>query len=137
MRSRWIATALGLALLAFTVDGALAGKRKPAARQLSVVPLSATSPITNTGALKICVAGFAEGDYVKVSIPWIGRPTSHTNLTYEHLADAAGGFCFASPPDWTEIDLQDGTYSIETQWGKSGTGGIHRGPSTTFTVMAN
>lgn len=139
MKSRWIATAFCLSLVALAGDRAVAGKGNPhlSAKQLTVAPQVVTSPISPTGAMNICVLGFNEGDYVKVSIPWIGSPTSHTNLVYEHLADPSGGFCFACPPDWTEIDLQAGSYTIVTQWGKSGTGGLRRGPTATFSVTGD
>ena len=139
MKPRWIAMALGLTLVAFTGDRALAGKGNAprSEKQVSVAPQVVTSPVGPTGAMNVCVLGFNEGDYVRVSVPWVGSTASHTNLIYDHLADSSGGFCFPSPPSWTEIDLQAGDYTIETQWSKAGAGGIHRGPTTTFSVSAN
>jgi hypothetical protein len=134
MKIRWVAVSLVLAVLVFASHPALAAKRN--VQIVTLTPLSVSSPVTTANGLQICLSGFNEGSWVTVSVPWVGSTASHSDLNFAYAIDATGGRCFACPPDWTEMALEAGTYTVKTEWSGNGNG-FHRGPSATFIVQGN
>ncbi len=107
-------------------------------KDVTMSPTAIRSPITTESTVQVCVSGFSEGNYVSVAVPWWGSSDLHTVLSYGRFVDATGGFCVKPPPDWTEMNLEPGTYPIKTIWYPSSTSPEHRkGPDTTFEVMGN
>jgi hypothetical protein len=104
-------------------------------RVVNVAPDAMSSPVTNQYAMKVCVSGFEPGNGVSIHIPWGGTPESHSVLSFGGYVDSTGGFCIVCPPDWTELRLEPGTYSIKTTWITSSTDGNSKaGPNSNFTI---
>jgi hypothetical protein len=136
--------ALGLALCTLAFDAALAARgstrekrRVSVSQQVTASPSSVISPLNTAGGMTVCASGFAEGNFVSIVVPWWGSPTSHSNLTFSKYIDSSGGFCITSPPSWTTMTLEPGTYTIGVYWYSDGGSGDRRaGPTTTFDVSA-
>lgn len=145
-RPEWFAVrAIGpvLCLLALPPALAVAG-RTPDRRAVTIdarvtaEPSAVVSPLSSTNTMTVCVSGFAEGNFVSVSIPWIGTAETHSVLSFSGFIDATGGFCVRYPPDWTTARLEPGLYTIATVWYRDG-GSDQRlaGPATTFEVLGD
>jgi hypothetical protein len=136
-----IASALLLSLLLCTPDLATAGSKGKGTKgggkkqgQVTVSPDSASTSVSSH-QLNVCVSGFSEGNFVSIAVPWVGTPESHSNLSFSGYVDPSGGFCVQCPPDWTTLNLQPGTYTVQVFWYASGSSS-HRqtGPTTSFEV---
>lgn len=142
-RSLFAAAALSLALALVTSDAALAGqgrgkKNVSVNGQVSASPSSVTSPIVAESQMTICVSGFVEGNFVVISVPWVGTVEYHSNFSFSQYVGPTGGFCVVAPPDWATMNLAPGTYTIRTVCYPSGTSDDRRtGPSTTFDVTGS
>ena len=145
MRFAFAAAFLGLALTLTSMNplpaapGSGKGKRGvTVSGRVTTSPTSIKSPISGTNKLTVCVSGFVEGNFVTVSIPWVGSVDYHSFLSFSRYIDPSGGFCVDYPPDWTAASLEAGTYSIETAWYSDGSSGDRNsGPSGTFDVLGN
>lgn len=142
-RSLLAAVTLSLALALVASDAALAGpgrgkKGVSVNGQVSASPNSVTSPIGAENRMSICVSGFAEGNFVVISVPWVGTVDYHSSLSFSQYVGPTGGFCVAAPPDWATMNLAPGTYTIKTIYYLSGGSDERRtGPSTTFEVTGS
>lgn len=138
MRTSRIVTAVGLALALSAGALALAAPKRANTQSVAINPTSMLSPVSNANCMRVCLSGFAEGNFVMIGVPWTGTPEYHSNLGFSKYVDATGAFCIDAPPDWTTLSLWPGTYTVDTFFYKDGSGSnLQRGPSATFTVTGN
>ena len=139
MKRPWFRKTLLLSLLIIPCGFAIAAGKKPiTSKTIYVSPVDVVSPVSTQNCLRICVAGFDDGTMVTIAVPWAGTPDNYSVLSFNDTADASGGFCIDSPPDWTRLSLQPGSYTIRTRWHRYGGGGDSKpGPSTSFTVAGS
>ncbi len=101
-----------------------------------VTPETVFSPIRPENPLKICVSGFSEGNFVGIQVPMAGDPQLYSTVSYSQYIDATGGFCYNSPPAWTNLTLAPGVYRIYAIWAADGYSSRFReGPETWITVV--
>lgn len=143
MRHRFVvASILSTALLVPALGGLQAAPKNRGghgggknAGTITVSPQDMTMASVTSHPLSVCVSGFGEGNFVSVIVPWVGTSESHSNLTFGNYIDQTGGFCVQCPPSWTTLNLEPGTYTIQTIWYRDGRSDQRNtGPSATFTV---
>ena len=133
------AAAVGIACAAFAgqpVAAAGKGNQRGSIGQMKLTPDTIARPVTADRPLGICVSGLSEGNVALVLVPYIGSPTSHSDLTYRKVVDGSGGFCFDAPPSWAQLDLQPGTYTVRMSWSNNDSSKSHEGPTAQFEVTA-
>ena len=114
------------------------GKSKTTGSQTLIVePNTMTSPVNTESSMKVCGSGFADGNILVVNVPWMGNPDSFSVISYTSFIDSSGKFCVSAPPDWTEMRLESGTYSIRTNFFRDSQDyTLKKGPTTTFQIMS-
>lgn len=89
-------------------------------QNVSVTPNSVSTPVTADKSMSVCVSGFEQGNFVTVAVPWVGTPDYHSNISFSEYIDSSGGFCVDSPPDWTTLDLEPGSYEVKVSMSSDG-----------------
>lgn len=101
---------------------------------VTVSPSSVTSPV-QPGVLTVSGSGFAEGNFVSVSVPWVGSPTEYSVLSFNATIGPDGGFSFSVPPEWTALELKPGDYPVASVvYDDDKSEGRNAGPSALLTV---
>jgi hypothetical protein len=103
---------------------------------MTCAPETAATPVSNNSPLHICIDGFSFGNFVTIGVPWVGDTSRHSMLSFSKYIDESGGFCIDSPPSWTQMALEPGTYTIKSAYYDNGSSDSRReGPTTTFEVF--
>ena len=144
MRKRlWILSlCICLAVLQFQEFALAGGKGKGRggkgnkSQAITVTPETVAAPIRSENPIRVCVSGFAEGNFVGIQTPMAGDPDLHTRIAFSDYIDSSGGFCVNSPPAWTDLKLTPGIYRIYVIWTPDGASSrLREGPETWLTVI--